>query len=260
MKYLKSITALLLLQGLISCGNNTAAKNSSGETNTAAWKDNAVDASGSGSGYYYEMTINTHSARMNLTMLMKLFLSPDGKVRTEMTSSGLPGKAANDTTVMIGKANNPNESTSIDDAAKTYTVNKTDPGDIVPDEQLRSQAVKVGEEKIGDHTCVHAKITVSRNMGPLGEIADTINIWRSTEVPLPDQFKKWMDEFEKRTGNAMYSLATVKELEQMGCTGFPVKLQFNGKTSQMVMKLTKTARKDLPAALFEIPAGYKQEQ
>ncbi len=58
----------------------------------------------------------------------------------------------------------------------------------------------------------------------------------------------------------MYSLETAKQLEQMGCTGFPVRLQVKSKSSTMLMQLTTAARRDFPTSLFEIPAAYKENK
>lgn len=255
MKYFNLFFVVFFSCLLPSCAGNASANN----PNTGE-KDAGATPAGTGSGYYYEMTTHTQNTRTAVTMLLKMFLSPDGKVRTEMTTTGIPGKKENTPLVLIGAASNTSQSTIIDDAEKTYSIHHIDPNDLRPDNQLKSSAVKLGDEKIGGYNCVHARIIAIRNMGPLGNMVDTINVWKSHDVALPALFAKWMNEFETKTGGSIYSLETGKQLEQMGCTGFPVKLQVHGKSSTMMMELTKAERRDIPNSLFEIPAGYKEEK
>ena len=257
MKLLKLFTAVCLSYFLMSCAGKSSSKEDKGSNEIS---NSVNNDGGSGSGLYYEMTSATSSKQMNIKMLIKMFLSPDGNVRTEMTTAGIPGKQDNTPMVLIGKASNTRQSTLIDDATKTFTINQIDPSDITSDDQLTSSAEKVDDEKIGDYNCVHARIISTRKMGPLGNMVDTFDVWKSNDVPILPSYKNWMDEFEKKTGSGMYSLETVKQLQQMGCTGFLVKLLMNSKSSNMIMQLTKVEHRDFPQSLFEVPAGYKEEK
>ncbi|MGH2563539.1 MAG: DUF4412 domain-containing protein, partial [Ginsengibacter sp.] len=87
---------------------------------------------------------------------------------------------------------------------------------------------------------------------------DTIDLWRSNEVPMQSKVKGLFNQFESRTGNAMYSPETTAQLKQMGCDGFMVKMQMGSKDVSMVMQLTKAEHRDLPASMFKVPAGYTE--
>ena len=52
-------------------------------------------------------------------------------------------------------------------------------------------------------------------------------------------------------------LITAEQLKQMGCDGFLAKITSSHKDVSFNMQLTKVEHRDIPASMFEIPAGYK---
>jgi hypothetical protein len=50
------------------------------------------------------------------------------------------------------------------------------------------------------------------------------------------------------------------KLKQMGCEGFMVKLQMKTKNTLMATELTKVENITIPAGMFEIPGGYKEDK
>jgi hypothetical protein len=119
-------------------------------------------------------------------------------------------------------------------------------------------ATKIGEEDLAGFHCVHARIISVRNFGSLLKMSDTVDLWKSRDVPVEPAFKAKMDQFENKTGNYMYSPQVAAKLREMGCDGFMVKLDMRTKSSRMTELLVKTEQRALPGSLFEIPAGYKK--
>ena len=108
------------------------------------------------------------------------------------------------------------------------------------------------------YNSVHAKVISNKKIGNYYNATDTINVWRSKDVPMQANVKELISQFESRTGSYMYSKETAAKLKEMGCEGFLVKLTMNGKSVSMVMELTKAEHRNLPASMFQIPAGYKE--
>ena len=105
--------------------------------------------------------------------------------------------------------------------------------------------------------CVHARVIANKSLGGFYNSVDTVDIWKSNDVPVQPSVKNKLDNMG---GKGMYSDETAQQLKDMGCTGFTVKMTSNSSKHQMTVQLTKVERKDLPAALFAIPAGYKEEK
>ena len=247
---------ILLACLLLGCSGNNA-KNSGKDTTSAS----NSSAAASGDDYYYELTTNTSGKNMSITGLTKMFVSAKGDMRMEMQlHNSANGDKASTRIILIAHADKPGESIDIDDSAKTYTVNHFDSSDLNTGFKTQSTASKIGEEKILGFNCVHARIISNKKMGSFFEEKDTVDLWKSDDVPMQPSVKKLMDQFESRTGNTMYSIETAAQLKQMGCDGFIVKMQMGSKNSAMIMQLTKVERNDFPPGLFEIPAGYKEDK
>ena len=97
------------------------------------------------------------------------------------------------------------ESISIDNEKKTYTVNHINPADLNTGEKMQSTVTKVGEEKILGFNCVHARIISKKTLGNFYLQADTVDLWKSHDVPMQSNVKELFNQFESRTRNTMYS-------------------------------------------------------
>ena len=251
MRYLKTITYLMFSTCMLfSCNNN-------GSTNGSTSAGNSSGASGSGNDYYYESTLTMTGKDLNMNELMKMYVSAKGDMRTEADiKSSLNGNKATAPMILIGKADKPTESISIDDSAKSYTINQIDTGKIGnSDMKINSTATKIGNETIMGFNCVHARVISNKSMGKFYNSSDTVDIWKSNDVPIEPSVKNKLDE---KGGTGLYSAETAQQLKDMGCSGMTVKMTSNSDKNQMTVQLTKVERKDLPASLFEVPSGYKE--
>ncbi len=233
---------------LMACANSSA-KNE--------YKDGVSLATGS--DMYYEYAITSTGKNINLKGYTKMYVSSKGDARVEMKmlNSAVQGKISSPM-VIIGSINKPNESISIDDDKKTYTINHIDRDSLKSPEKMQSVVTKMGEEKLLGFNCVHARIISNKRLGSFYKNTDTFDIWRSNDIPVQEKFIELMKRFESQTGNFMYSTDVVTQLKQMGCDGFMVKLKMRMKNVSMTDELTKAEHKDFPAGIFKIPAGYKE--
>ncbi len=245
---------------LISCtGNTTASAGKDSTTNPSSITSTSASP-GSGDDMYYELTTASAGKKFTMNGVTKMFVSAKGDMRVEMNfTNSLSGKSSAPM-VIIGHSNKPNESISIDGSAKTYSVNHIDPDDIKTGEKIQSNAEKIGEEKIMGFNCVHVKIVSTKTLGSFYSNTDTIDLWRSNEVPMQASVKDLMNKFQSRTGNFMYSPQTEDQLKQMRCEGFMVKMEMKSKDANMIMQLTKVNHTTFPENMFEIPAGYKEDK
>lgn len=253
MKYIKIFAAILLSPiCFLSCNSNSS--NSSG-SNTAV-------TSGSGKDTYIEMTGDTKGDKMQMQTLTKIFLADNGKVRMEM---GLLRDGKYTTAmVSVGDANTPNQSTLLDDSAKTYTINHIDTADFnMSDGSNTKYAVsKIGQEQIAGFNCTHARIIANKNYnGPASFMnsIDTTDLWLSPDVPIPSAEKKYMEMSTSKMSGVLFNADVAKQLNQMGCEGFMVKFDMHSKNVASTNQITKVTRQDFPAAMFEVPQGYKQK-
>jgi len=235
----------------------------SGSSASNAVKDSSMVVSGSSSGsgddMLYELTTLSTGKNMNMKMVMTMYVSSKGDMRVEMHSDiDFKGHKSPIPMVLIGHSNKPDESIIIDDSAKTYIVHHIDTADMNAGINTESTVTKVGEEKVFGYDCIHAKVISDKKIGSFYNVADTINLWRSKDVPMQADVKALFTQFESRTGSYMYSKETVAKLKEMGCEGFTVKMITNAKDHSTVMQLTKAEHKTLPASMFQIPAGYKE--
>lgn len=255
MKYLRQFNCFLIIFSAclhLSCSGSDA-------RNTGKDSSSIVDADASGDDMFYELTSVSTGKNINTKMVMAMYVSSKGDMRVEMHSDmSFKGYKSPIPMVLIGHSNKPDESIIIDDSAKTYMIHHIDTADLNAGIKTESAVAKVGEEKVFGYDCVHAKIISNKKIGNFYNETDTINVWRSKDVPMQSNVKELFTRFESRTGSYMYSKETAAKLKDMGCEGFLVKLTMNGKNVTMVMQLTKAEHRNLPASMFQIPAGYKE--
>ena len=215
-----------------------------------------------GSDMYYEYAIKSTGEKTNFNSYMKLYLSSKGNVRMEM-SRPIPtadGKGLLANLIVIGSSDKPNETITIDDDKKTYTINHIDADSIKNPLKTQSVATKIGEEKLLGYNCVHARVISNNSLGSFYKSIDTTDIWRSNDIPVQEKFKALLKRFESKNGSFMYSTVIAGQLKQMGCDGFMMKLQMRSKDYTMTDELVKVEHRDLSSSLFQVPAGYKEEK
>ena len=248
---------ILFPAGLLFSCSGSGTSNAAGDSNSAV----SSSASGSGDDMYYELTTISTGKSQNLKMVTEMFVSSKADMRVEMhINSGVNGQQARPEMILIGHANKPNESIIINDSAKTYTVHSIDTADLNTGFKTEATVTKIGEDKVMGFNSVHAQIISHKKMGSFLNMTDTMNVWRSEDVPMQANVKALFTQYEARTGSYMYSKETAARLKEMGCDGFLVKLTLNGKDYSMVMQLTKVEHRNLSANLFQIPAGYREDK
>ncbi|MBS1915095.1 MAG: DUF4412 domain-containing protein [Bacteroidetes bacterium] len=222
----------------------------------------ASDASGSGGNdMYYEYSSSTVSGKMSIQTDTKMYVSAKGDMRSEMIISNPALHNGATSIINIAHVDKPNESITIDDSAKTYSINHFNDSDLVNTGQKMNvkSVTKIGEEKILGFNSVHARVIVEKSIGGFYSDVDTIDFWRSSDVPFLPAVKKLFDQFEAKTGNAMYPPGVAAQLKQLGCDGFMTKMEIHSKRSHTTEELVKAEHSGFPPKLFEVPAGYKQD-
>ena len=255
MQYLKLFSGIILSTAFlfVCSGTNTANTGKESASNISAFAP-----SGSGSDMYYEYNSTTVGKDMTIKTVIKMYVSSNGSMRVEMDveNSAMKGKSIGPM-IIIGHSDKPNESISIDDAAKTYSINHFTDNDFNTGEKIKSTATKIGEEKILGFNSVHARIISKKSISSLYSDVDTVDLWRSNNVPMQASVKELFDKFNSK-GMAMYSADVATQLKQMGCEGFMTKMEIHSKRSSTTEILVKAESRDLPASMFQIPAGYTE--
>ena len=262
MKDLKLLSLFILSTVfLFACSGNMPANSSKDSTSTTSANGTAPAASGSGNDMYYELTTTSAGKNMSINVVTRMFVSSRGDMRLEMsTVSSLKENKSTAPIVIIGHSDKPDESISIDGSTKTYSINNFKPEDFNTGEKITSTVTKIGEEKILGFNSVHVRIISNKSMGSFYNSVDTIDIWRSNDVPMQASVKDLMSRFESRTGNFMYSKEVTDQLKQMGCEGFMVKMKMGSKDVSTIFQLTKAEHRDLPSSMFQVPAGYTEDK
>jgi Domain of unknown function (DUF4412) len=244
----------------VACSNNNAAPNGSGGASPGSASADAL--SGSGDDMYYEYKITSAGRGISMNGYQKLYVSSGGGLRSEMDMSN-PAAIKSAPIVSIGNKEKPNQSTMIDDSAKTYTVNIIDTSSASSNDLLKlsSTVTKLEEEKVLGFNCKHVRVISTRSMGPMGKFSDTVELWNSPDVPMAPFFRNYMDKSLSKAWTSMISPDAANQLTQMGFSGFMVRIRSgSGVPYGMLMELTKVQKGDFPKSMFEIPAGYKEEK
>lgn len=240
---------------LLACSGNSSATNDKGNTSADPV------SGGSGKDMYYEYATTSAGKNVSINGVTKMYISARGDMRVEMNmSSSFNGNKSSAPIVVIGHSDKPDESVSIDYETKTYTINHFNRDDLNTGEKIQSTVTKVGDEKILGFNCVHARIVSKNSIGSLYSTVDTLDLWRSEEVPILASVRNLMDKFESKSGYLLYSSQVVDQLKQMGCEGFMIKLVMNSRSSSTKEELTKVEHRDLSENMFQIPAGYKEDK
>lgn len=263
MRLTKTITSIILFPGMLMACSGTAGDKSSSSTS-----NDPGGSSGSGKDLYFEYKLTTTGSSDSrgsfANGIIKYYISSKGDMRTEGDwTITYQGKQNPVQIVAIGHADKPDESIDLDDSAKTYTVTHFNPEDFKTGVKTQSSVSKIGEEKIMGFNCVHAQIIETIGFPGAESFMndpDTIDLWRSNDVTLPANVKELMGYQNSKSNNTMFSPDVEAQLKQMGCGGFMVKMTSPSEGLTINGVLTKVEHRDLPASLFQIPAGYKEDK
>lgn len=204
-----------------------------------------------GSGIFYQTRITMEKKGKNASVTKDTtlaYMTNGGEGRSEMRIP-IPGVKTNKM-VIIGRADKPAYSISLDDDAKTYSLNVIDTSLIY--HTGNDQATRIGEETIAGYHCIHARVTSSTGSG-MFKSTSTYDVWTSTDVPGYEIYRRVLTQRNASPG-------MLGALERAGCAGFLVKMTSGGKDYSMTMELIRAQEKSLPASLFAIPSNYKEEE
>lgn len=183
----------------------------------------------------YEMEIGAGKSEMKTTN--KMWQSAYGiRVENEMNIPGYGPKK----TVMLMPVSTPNLMYSIDESKKSYR-------EVVRNNDSKEEEPYtieiVGQEKIGNYNCTHAKIKTKDQV---------MDVWTTKDIEGYKEMSNhsWMQGGAKKVNNAFSS----KELE-----GVMVRMKNANKEESFTMNLVKFEKGNFPQSMFEVPADYKKE-
>lgn len=196
-----------------------------------------------GAGQYYQF-LDTYTIQKNkkdsvFRDTMSLAITDGHNTRADISLFG--GR-----TEVLGHAGMPRFSMLLDAQTRTYRLHIIDTAAINRSGGMNYNVVKVGSETVQGYSCIHARMTMST---PGSKVSITEDIWTSNDVPGYAALKQLAMVQNMTPG-------TMKALEQAGCDGFTVKVVMHTTAYSLDMVLVQAVRKDFPASMFEIPAGY----
>ncbi len=219
----------------------------SASDSAAAIKSFMTASGGSGIFYQYQTAI-TSTKGTNKGVASKDTSSTfiTGASARSERKLNMPGVMTGEMTI-IGHADQPRYSIMLNTGAKTYSLSVIDTS-LINSQMERCQVTKIGTETIQGYSCVHVKMTSTSGSG-LFKSSSTMDLWTSTNVPGYSFYKR------------LVSMQNVKPqmlqaLDNAGAGGIIIRMDAGGKDYSMTMLLIRAEEKNLPASLFEIPAGY----
>lgn len=151
--------------------------------------------------------------------------------------------------VMLAKLPNPEKVYLVNDANRTYSVWDTkkarEDAKTAPKETYTVE--KLGMDRVAGYPCQNVRVTSSK--GSVFDLCVTKEFGGSSD------WLAAMNRNDPETGSWL------KSLRDAGIEGSPVRWSVRSKGSAeptMVMELVRADKKALSAALFEVPAGYKE--
>ena len=189
----------------------------------------------------------------NLDGTARMFSSKTGfRMEWEMqTGSAGKGGPAQVKMVMLAKLPHPDKVYMVNDANRTYSVWDTKKAQEdrknAPKETYTVQ--KLGTDRVAGYPCQSARVTSSKG--------------NAFDVCVTKEFGASSDWLSAMNRNDADGGSWLKALKDDGIEGSPIRWSVREKGSaepSMVMELVRADKKFLPAALFEVPAGYKQTE
>lgn len=151
--------------------------------------------------------------------------------------------------VMLAKLPNPEKVYLVNDANRTYSVWDTkkarEDAKTAPKETYTVE--KLGMDRVAGYACQNVRVTSSK--GSVFDLCVTKEFGASSD---------WLAAMNRNDPEAG---SWLKSLRDAGIEGSPVRWSVRTKGSAeptMVMELVRADKKALSAALFEVPAGYKE--
>lgn len=150
---------------------------------------------------------------------------------------------------MIGKASSPDKLYLVDDANRTYSVwdLKKARSESSADATTTYTVTRLGPDKVAGLTCQKAELVSSK-----GTVID-VCVAGELGVSLD-----WLSTIGRRQKE---STSWITALRNNSLAGFPVRYSMREKDAAqpfVTMEMTKIERGPVNAALFEVPAGYKE--
>lgn len=181
----------------------------------------------------------------------RMFSSKTGfRMEWEMaTGSSRRGGPQQIKMVMLAKLPNPEKVYLVNDANRTYSVWDTkkarEDAKTTPKETYTVE--KLGMDRVAGYPCQNVRVTSSK--GSVFDLCVTKEFGASSD---------WLAAMNRNDSDAG---SWLKSLRDAGIEGSPVRWSVRSKGSAeptMVMELVRADKKALSAALFEVPAGYKE--
>ncbi len=152
---------------------------------------------------------------------------------------------------MFGKVSEPDKMYMVDDANKTYSVwdLKKMKGDAKDLPKQTYEVKKLGTDTVAGLSCQKAELTSSAGT--------VIEVCVAKEFAVSSDWLAALGRRQKESDNWMTAL------RDNGLSGFPVRYAMRRKGSPepfMTMVLTHLEKGPVSAALFEVPAGYKETE
>jgi hypothetical protein len=165
---------------------------------------------------------------------------------TGSTKQGAPGETR---MTMVAQLPNPEKVYLINDENKTYSVWDTKSGrESKKGGGEKYEVEKLGSDTVAGYSCQNARLTSSK--GNVFDVCVTRELGASSD---------WIAAAMNR--NDPDALSWVQALKAHGIEGFPIRWSIRSRGSKQpatVMELTRAQKKAVPAAMFQVPPGYKQ--
>jgi hypothetical protein len=159
--------------------------------------------------------------------------------------------------VALQKTATPNVLYHINDANKSYT--ELDLAKIQGLAGQREDTRKYTVEKLGEETILGYKTqhVLVKEQSPSGGKGMTMEMWAAKDLLDYATFSRW----QARPGKGGGEEALVKALKDAGADGMPLKsIGTTPDGTKVTTEVVKVDKKTLPAATFEIPAGYTKSE
>jgi hypothetical protein len=219
---------------------------------SAAVKSFMTASGGNGLFYQYQTRYDFKGKTKDSTVVdtMSTAISDAHNTHVDMDMLGMK-------MTIIGRASLPKYSVIVYPGMKCYKLNIIDTAAINSGNATYT-VTRIGTETVAGYSCIHSRMTVTTGKDKNATVIE--DIWTSNAVPGYAQMKKMMT-------NQHVTPKMMQMMENAGCDGFIVKMQAQSPQQAssaqgqshlftMDMVLITVARKDFPASMFEIPAGY----
>lgn len=161
---------------------------------------------------------------------------------TQMTAQGMPVEMS-----VLMKANQKNVAYLINAKQKSYAeIDLVEARKMAADQDTKWTAKKIGKEKLLGYSTVHAEVSNDKGL--------SMEVWTTKDLNIDPSV------LEAMGGNSPSDSTMMKALKSAGADGFMVKMVSTGKGGGTTLQVTKVEKKSVPAATFEIPAGFTKSQ